>query len=74
MVVLPLTSILFRLFHKFKMNVEDLKTSNLIIHAYDDSKKLVIGTFKIVVTVREVESVVKFTILEIPPTFAIVLG
>ena len=34
-----------RLLYKFRMNTEDLEGSNVIIRAYDDSKKLVIGGF-----------------------------
>ena len=40
-----------RLLHKFGMNVEDLEESNVIIQAYDDSKKPIVRTFKVVVTV-----------------------
>ena len=46
-----------RLLHKFGMNVEDLEESNVIIRAYDDSKKPVIWTFKAVITVGDIESV-----------------
>ena len=63
-----------RLLHKFRMNVEDLEGSNVIIRAYDDFKKSVIRTFKIVVTVGDIESVTKFIILDIPPTFTLLLG
>ena len=47
-----------RLFHKFRMNVEDIEEFNIIIRAYDDSKKIVIRTFKAVVTVGDIESVI----------------
>ena len=63
-----------RLLHKFEISVEELKASNLIIRAYDDSKKPIIGTFKAVVTVGDIVSVIEFTILDIPPTFALLLG
>ena len=43
--------------HKFRMNVEDLEGSNVIIRAYDDSKKPVIGIFKAVVIVGDIKSV-----------------
>ena len=46
----------------------------MIIRAYDDSKKLVVGTFKVVVTVGDIESVTEFTVLDIPPTFTLLLG
>ena len=32
-----------RLLHKFGISVEDLEASNMIIKAYDDSKKQVVG-------------------------------
>ena len=54
--------------------MDDLEASNLIIRAYDDSKKPVVGTFKAAVTVGEIESIVEFTVLDIPPTFALLLG
>ena len=63
-----------RLLHKFGMNVENLEQSNMIIWAYDDSKKLDVGTFKAVFIVGDIESVTKFTVLDIPPTFALLLG
>ena len=40
-----------RLLQKFEMNVENLEESNVIIRAYDDSKKPIVRTFKVVVTV-----------------------
>ena len=55
------------------MNVEDLEGSNVIIWAYDDSKKSIIGTFKPVVTVGDIESVIEFTIMDIPLTFTLLL-
>ena len=63
-----------RLLQKFGMNFEDLEESNVIIWVYDNSKKPVVGTFKAIVTVGDIESVTKFTILDIPPTFALLLG
>ena len=63
-----------RLLHKFGMNVEDLEGSNVIIRAYDNSKKSVVGTFKAVVTVGDIESITEFTILDIPLTFSLLLG
>ena len=62
-----------RLLHKFGMNVDNLEQSNMIIRAYNDSKKPVIGTFKVVVIMEDIESVIELTILDIPPTFALLL-
>ena len=63
-----------RLLYKFRIPVEELKASNLVIKAYNDSKKQVVGTFKEIVIVGEVESVVEFTVLDILPTFTLLLG
>ena len=63
-----------RQLQKFGMNVEDLEGFDVIIWAYDDSKKSVIGTFKAVVTIGDIESIIEFTILDIPPTFTLLLG
>ena len=63
-----------RLLNKFGMNVENLEQSNVIIRAYDDSKKPVVGTFKVVVIMGDIKSVTEFTVLDIPPTFALLLG
>lgn len=63
-----------RLLPKFGINPEDLEQSNVIIRAYDDSKKPVVGTFKVVVTMGDIESVIEFTVLDIPSTFALLVG
>ena len=63
-----------RLMHKFGMNIEDLEESNIIIQAYDNSKKPVIETFKVVVTVEDIESVTEFTVIDIPLTFSLLLS
>ena len=63
-----------RLLHKFGMNVEDLEESNIIILAYDDSRKPVIGTFKAVVSMGDIKSVIELIILNIPLTFTLPLG
>ena len=56
------------------MNVEDLKGYNIIIRAYDNSKKPVVRTFKAVIIMGDIESVIEFTILDIPLTFTLLLG
>ena len=63
-----------RLLQKFEISVAELEASNLIIRAYDDSKKQVLGTFKAIVTIGEIEYVVEFIVLDIPPTFTLLLG
>ena len=63
-----------RLLHEFGMNIKGLNESNVIIWAYDDCKKPIIRAFKAVVTMGDIESVTEFTVLDIPPTFVLLLG
>ena len=63
-----------RLLHKFGISVAELKAYILIIRAYDDSKKQVVGTFKVTVTMGEIKSIVEFIVLDILPTFSLLLG
>ena len=63
-----------KLMPKLGITAEDLKPSELVIRAYDDSKKSVEGTFTIKVKVDPIESTVDIIILDIPITFAILLG
>ena len=63
-----------RLLHKFGISVAELEAYNLIIRAYDDSKKQLLGTFKATITVGEIESIMEFIVLDIPPIFALLLG
>ena len=55
-----------KLLHKFRISVAELEASNLIIRAYDDSKKQVVGTFKATITMGEIEYVVEFIVLKYP--------
>ena len=50
-----------RLLHKFGLNMGDLEESNVIIRAYDDSKKPIMGMFKAVVTIGDIKYVTKFS-------------
>ena len=56
-----------RLFNKFGITVEDLKASNVIIRAYDYSKKKVIGNFNATITVGKVQFIIEFTVLKFNP-------
>ena len=65
---------LLRLLYNFGISVEELEASNLIIRAYDDSKKQVVGTFKVTIIMGEIEYVMEFKVLDTPLTFALLLG
>ena len=63
-----------RLLYKFGIPVKELEASKLIIRDYDDSKKQVVGTFKVAFNAGEIESIMKFIVLDIRPTFILLLG
>ncbi|KAF2324821.1 hypothetical protein GH714_017304 [Hevea brasiliensis] len=59
---------------KLGISMSELTGSDLVIRAYDDSKRNVIGVFKTMAKVRPVETEVEFTVLDIPMTFSLLLG
>ena len=56
------------------MKVEELTKSDLVIRAYDDSTRSVEGTFIAPVKIGPIEVVMEFTVLDIPITYALLLG
>ena len=56
------------------VKVEELTKSDLVIRAYDDSTRNVEGTFVAPVKTGPIEVVIEFTILDIPVTYALLLG
>ena len=56
------------------MKVEELTKFDLVIKAYDDSTRSVKGTFVAPVKTGPIEAVVEFTVLDIPVTYALLLG
>ena len=56
------------------MKVEELTKYDLIIRAYDDSTRSVEGTFVAPVKTGPIEAVMEFTVLDIPVTYALLLG
>ena len=56
------------------MKVEELTKSDLVIRAYDDSTRSVEGTFVTPVKTGLIEEVIEFTVLDIPITYALLLG
>ena len=56
------------------IKVEELMKSDLVIRAYNDSTRSVEGTFVALVKTGPIEAVVEFTMLDIPVTYALLLG
>ena len=56
------------------MKETNLDPSSMTIKAYDDSKRGVEGTFAAMVKVGPIKDEVEFTVLDIPATFALLLG
>ena len=56
------------------VKIEELAKSDLIIRAYDDSTRSVEGTFMAPVKTKPIKAVVEFTVLDIPVTYALLLG
>ena len=56
------------------VKVEELTKSDLVIRAYDDSTRSMEGTFVAPVKTGPIEAVVEFTVLDIPVTYALLLG
>ena len=56
------------------VKVEELMKSDLVIIAYDDSTRSMEGTFMALVKTGPIEAVAEFTVLDIPVTYALLLG
>ena len=56
------------------VKVEELMKSDLVIRAYDDSTRSVEGMFMAPVKTGPIEAVAEFTVLDIPVTYALLLG
>ena len=56
------------------VKVGELAKSDLVIRAYDDSTRSVEGMFVASVKTSPIEVVVEFTVLDIPVTYALLLG
>ena len=52
----------------------DLKPSKVVIKAYDDTRRPVEGTFRALVKTGPIEAWVDLHVIDIPVTFAILLG
>ena len=59
---------------KLGLAVADLKPSEVIIKAYDDTRRSVEGTFRALVKTGPIEAWVDLHVIDIPITFAILLG
>ena len=56
------------------IKIEELMKSNLVIRAYDDSTRSMERMFVAFIKTGPIEAVVEFTILDIPMTYALLLG
>ena len=56
------------------VKVEELTKFDLVIRAYDNSTRSVEGTFVALMKTGPIEAVVEFTLLNIPVTYALLLG
>ena len=59
---------------KLGLTEADLKPSEVVIKAYDDTKRPVSGTFRVLVKTGPIEEWVNLHVIDIPITFAILLG
>ena len=59
---------------KLRLTTTDLKPSDVVIKAYDDTKRPVEGTFRVLVKTGPIETWVNLHVIDIPITFAILLG
>ena len=57
-----------------EVKVEELTKSDLVIRAYDDSTRSVEGTFVAPMKTGPIEAIVKFIVLDILVTYALLLG
>ena len=56
------------------VKVKELMKFDLVIRAYDNSTRSLEGTFMAPVKTSSIEAVVEFTVLDIPATYALLLG
>ena len=59
---------------KLELTEADLKPSEVVIKAYDDTKRPVAGTFRALMKTGSIEEWVNLHVIDIPVIFAILLG
>ena len=59
---------------KLGLTEDELKLSEVVIKAYDDTKRPVTGTFRALIKTEPIEEWVNLHVIDIPITFAILLG
>ena len=59
---------------KLELAGSDLKPSEVVIKTYDDTRRSVEGTFRVLVKTGPIEAWVDLHVIDIPVTFAILLG
>ena len=63
-----------KILSRLGFTVDDLQTTDVIIKAYNDTKRSIEGTFKALVKTRSVEAWVTLHVLDIQVTFVVLLG
>ena len=64
----------FKVLKKLNRIKDDITKSDMVIKAYDESKRAMKGNFKIIMKIGPVETVVEFIVLDIPITYRLLLG
>ena len=59
---------------KLGLTEADLKPSKVVIKAYDDTKRPIVGTFRTLIKIGPIEEWVNLYVIDIPFTFTILLG
>ena len=59
---------------KLRLTIDDLQTFNVVVKAYDDTKQHVEAIFRALVKTGPIEMWVNLHMIDIPMTFAILLG
>ena len=62
-----------KILSKLGLTEDELKPSEVVIKAYDDTKRPVAGTFRALVKIRPIKEWVNLHVINIPITFAILL-
>ena len=63
-----------QILHNLGVKIEELMKSNLVIRVFDDNTRNVEGIFMALMKIVPIEVVVEFTMLDIPITYALLLG
>ena len=59
---------------KLGLTEADMKSSEVVIKAYDDTKRPIAGTFRALIKTGPIKAWVNLHVIDIPVTFAVLLG